>query len=137
MKRQAFLDWSGNLGFKFQSGSSRYLVFALVVCDDYTRLRAEWLEFKRSRGFGLDFEFHYHSLPRKLRTAVFEWLRDESDLMRVAVLAVDKMRLPDDFRRRDEASHLSDFIARTAALMPRAIEGENLLIDGERAQIEL
>ncbi len=135
MKRQAFLDWSGDLGFKFERSSSRHLVFVLIVCDDYTRLREGVRQFRRQRHVSDDFELHYNQSSEKLRRAFFEWLVEHLPLIAVAALTVNKPHLPEDFRRAGETSNLCEFVAQLVSPVSQPLKGAYLLIDGERKHL--
>ncbi len=135
MKRQAFLDWSGDLGFKFERSSSRHLIFVLIVCDDYTRLREGVRQFRRQRHVSDDFELHYNQSSEKLRRAFFEWLVEHLPLIEVSVLTVNKPQLPMNFRRASETANLCTFIAELVTPVSRYLERAQLLVDGEHKHL--
>lgn len=60
---QVFIDESGDTGFKFDKGSSRYFVIVAVVFDDYNeidKLDKIILDFKNKLGFGRDVEIKFN-----------------------------------------------------------------------------
>lgn len=129
--KQLFLDWSGDAGFKFRRGSSRYLTFACVTSatpfeQPLGALRARY-------SLGKAFYFRFTQASEYIKPLFFSAVAAVE--MQGVVLRVDKMRLPPEARRRTGLELLGDLAAETLCLWP-AVPGEDraLLYDGLRAE---
>lgn len=136
MPKYLFLDWSGDVGFKFGRGSSEYLVLALVSSTDYGRVRKTLVSLRRELGLSPLFEFHYRQTPPELKEAFFDVLTGSpfsSD-----ILVVHKPSLPRSFVRMKEAEiyghFASDLILRTGQT---TVEQALLLVDAQRSDMVL
>ncbi len=88
-----FVDESGNLGFIFDAGSSKFFVLVFVQVKDPDILRAFVRQLRAQQSLPANYEFKYRRVGSKrvLRTAFF---RDLAQLEFVAwALVVDKRRL--------------------------------------------
>jgi len=76
----AFVDESGDLGFKFESGSSRYFTIAIVLFE-----QADWAlgcqraieRLRVSLNLAPSYEFHFHSDSHTRRMAPLTAIRDQ------------------------------------------------------------
>lgn len=126
-----YLDWSGDAGFKFRRGSSRYLTFGCVACDTPFDTALGQLRTRYSLGKG--FHFRFNKASEFIKPIFFSTvgLLD----LRGVVVRVDKTRLPPAAHRQRGDDLLCFFAAQTVARMPAtAGEGRALIYDGLRAE---
>jgi hypothetical protein len=89
-----FIDESGDLGFRFDRGSTRYFTIALVIFEtDEAALSCQRaIEACRRRlRLANDFEFHFHSDRHVRRIAFLDTIRDQS--FRLSTFTLDKPKL--------------------------------------------
>ncbi|MBM3149020.1 MAG: DUF3800 domain-containing protein [Chloroflexi bacterium] len=98
--RHLFIDWSGDLGFRFGRGSMTHLVIAVVSIADYGGFQKLIADLRAERGLHKAYEFHHTHIPKTERAAFFDALRGAS--FGAWVLVVDKQRLPESFQRRNQ-----------------------------------
>ena len=136
MPKYLFLDWSGDVGFKFGRGSSEYLVLALVSSTDYGRVRKTLASLRRKLALSPLFEFHYMQTPPELKGAFFDVLTGLA--FSSEILVAHKPSLPLSFRRMREAEIYGHFVS---DLLLRAdqtiIEQALLLVDAQRSDVVL
>ena len=111
--KYAFMDWSGDVGFKFDEGSSEYLVFALVSVTDYPALRQALCDLREARGLPRNYEFHYTHVSRGTRRAFFAAVRQVP--FEAVVLVVPKREIPRSLARRNRYARYEHFVAELAA----------------------
>lgn len=134
--RHLFIDWSGDLGFKFGRGSTTHLVIAVVSIADYGRFRKLIADLRGERGLHKAYEFHYTHIPKTERAAFFNALRGAS--FKAWVLMVDKRMLPQSFKQRNQYDLLGEFIAVLADQLPAtAVENALVVIDAHSTTTEL
>jgi len=134
--RHLFIDWSGDLGFKFGRGSTTHLVIAVVSIADYGGFRKLMADLRAERGLHKAYEFHHAHIPKAERAAFFYALRGAG--FKAWVLAVDKRRLPENFERRNQYDLLGEFIAVLADQLPaEAVENALVVIDAHTTTTEL
>lgn len=71
----AFIDESGDPGFKLEKGSSRYFIVALVMFEDHEEAEAcdhRISLLKRELGYPPDFEFHFAHNSHRVRLAFLQ-----------------------------------------------------------------
>ena len=136
MRRYLFLDWSGDVGFKFGRGSSEYLVPALVFISDYNRIRVNLQNLRRRLGLPLHFEFHYNQTHPRLRAAFFSELATLP--FQAGVLVIHKPSLPFTVTRMREQERLGFFVADlTLRIESDWFEKSLLVVDGQRKDTAL
>ena len=86
-----FIDDSGDPGFKFEKGSSRYFIVLILIFDD--ELEAEKTavaikELRRDLGFPDNVEFKFHKSSKDVRTKFLQAVNPFK--FRVRTLVVDK-----------------------------------------------
>lgn len=134
--RHLFIDWSGDLGFKFGRGSTTHLVIVVVSIADYGGFRKFMADLRTERGLYKAYEFHHAHIPKTERAAFFDALPRAG--FKAWVLVVDKRRLPENFKRRDQYDLLGEFIAVLADQLPaEAVENALVLIDAHTTTTEL
>ena len=87
----AYLDESGDAGFKFRQGSSRYFVVVLLLVDDPIPVQAAIDELRRSLGFAPGEEFRFSRASVDVRRLFLQELRRHP--IAVRALVVDKESL--------------------------------------------
>ena len=136
MPKYLFLDWSGDVGFKFGRGSSEYLVLALVSSTNYGQVRRTLDSLRRELGLASLFEFHYRQTPPEVRDAFFNVLIGLP--FSSEILVVHKPSLPLSFVKMREAEicghFVSDLVLRTDQTV---IEEALLLVDAQRSDVVL
>lgn len=95
-----YLDESGDTGFKFNRGSSRYFVVALLLVDDPLPLHAAVAQLRRDLGLREDFEFKFYHSEDDRRLTFLRMLRRQD--IKVRALVIDKHLMSrEHMRERD------------------------------------
>jgi hypothetical protein len=132
--KHLYLDWSGDAGFKFRRGSSRYLTIARVTGE--TPLDTALGELRARYSLGRAFYFRFTHASEFIKPIFFSavGLLD----LRGVVLRVNKTRLPPAMRQQRGTDLLSLFAAETVVQMPVTAGQDRVLIfDGLRAERSL
>ena len=136
MPKYLFLDWSGDVGFKFGRGSSEYLVPTLVSVDNYGQVREGLRRLRKNLGLPPHFEFHYNQTHPRFRAAFFAEL--SAMPFQAGVLIVHKPSLPFAVTKMREQERLGIFVANLILRVePDLIEKSLLLVDGQRKDTAL
>jgi len=131
-----FLDWSGDVGFKFGRGSSEYLVLALVSSTDYSQVRMTLAFLRTELELSPLFEFHYRQTPPEVREAFFDVLTGLP--FSSEILVVHKPSLPPWFVRMREAEIYGHFVSDLVLRADQTIiEQASLLVDAQRSDMVL
>ncbi len=94
-----YLDETGDTGFKFEKGSSRYFIVTILVTSDPVPLNSEIEAFRREHRFPDNHEFKFYSSPDSVRDRFLRLLLQHECLVRC--LIVDKHRLESTRVRND------------------------------------
>ncbi len=95
-----YLDESGDTGFKFDMGSSRYFVITLLLVEDPIPLQAAVDDLRVTLGFSANNEFKFYKSSDDVRWSFLRMLRRQDFTARV--LVVDKWLMTQPhMRRRD------------------------------------
>lgn len=86
-----YLDESGDTGFKFNQGSSRYFVLTILLTPDPLPLNAAIIELRTSLGFHDRYEFKFYNSRDAIRRDFLRLLTQHDLLIRT--LVVDKHQL--------------------------------------------
>ncbi len=86
-----YLDESGDTGFRFDSGSSRYFVVALLLCPDPIPLNGAIEDLRVELGYDARYEFKFQKSSEAVRTRFLRILVRHELLIRC--LVVDKYLL--------------------------------------------
>jgi Protein of unknown function (DUF3800) len=104
-----YLDESGDAGFRFTKGSSRFLIVTLLLVDDPIPIQAAVDDVRRALGFNPYDEFKFNHSDEAVRLRVLRELRRQR--FSAQALVVDKtLILRSDLRRQDA---LYDELVRT------------------------
>src|SRR5436190_21734398 len=131
MMKTIYLDWSGDPGFKFRSGASRYLAVACVT--DSVPLAGALNYLRERHSLGKTFYFRFTDVSNFIKPVFFSALTS-LDFQGV-VLRVEKARLGPEFRRRRGLELLAYFVAETVCYMPESSpKARTLIFDGLRSE---
>ena len=126
-----FLDESGDPGFKFDKGSSKFFVIALVLFDSPLDAEETALKIKRLRerlGFKAEFEFKFNKLKDSLKHEFFEAVR--TCPFRLRFMVVNKEVLHSSQLTSSKESFYSYFTSELVRHNQASIVEANLKIDG-------
>ena len=124
-----FLDWSGDAGFRFRHGSSRYLSIACVASSAPFDNALDAI--RAARELGKRFYYHFSDASEVIKPVFFQALAETE--IRGAVLRIDKSRLSTDFHRMRGIQLVAHFIAETISGLPETmLEDRSLIFDGSR-----
>ena len=96
-----YLDESGDTGFKFRQGSSRYFVVALLLVDDPIPLLAAIVDLRERLGFAPANEFKFSNSREPVRQAFLRLMVHQECAIRA--LVIDKTLIPHAQARTREA----------------------------------
>jgi len=122
-------DESGDVGFSFGKGASRYFVVAVVATSDPDALRAVLDNLRNEENFPETFEFHFHSLASaKLRKKVFMTLSVAH--FEAWAIVVDKTALSDVFKAMNGLDFYLYFVSELIRQIPiEKKSGATLILD--------
>lgn len=126
-----FLDESGDPGFKFDKGSSKFFVIALVIFDNPLDAEETALKIKRLREklkLSPYFEFKFNKLSNYYRYQFFEAIRGCS--FRLRVMVVNKQILHSSHLTSRKESFYSYFVSELFKHNQGNIAAANIKIDG-------
>lgn len=126
-----FIDDSGDPGFKFDRGSTRHFVIAMVIFeDDLDAERAALCikELRRDLGWSSDVEFKFAKTSRENRRRLYEAIQPCRFIIRA--LTVDKSLLFSRELRENKNSFYAYFIKQTLKHHGGTIRHARVKIDG-------
>lgn len=94
------VDDSGDPGFKFNRGSSRYFCIAAVYFEDERaedKMLKSLIELKKQLRWKANREFKFHKTDLKTKRAFFQWIKDFD--FSVSAMAVDKTEFVGTFAK--------------------------------------
>ncbi len=127
----AFQDESGNLGYDFEKGASRYFVLALLLIDDPEPLRQRIKRLRHERRLpdGYEFKFRRVKGRKDLARIFFQAIAPIHFTIRVAV--VDKAQVSEIFHEMNRQDVYNFVIGQLMLRMPdEAVFNTRLIIDG-------
>lgn len=128
MRAYGFVDWSGDTGFKFSSGSPTFFIITLISSENYADLREQLRKLKEQLGLPISYEFHFVHSSKTIRTAFFTVLAHCD--WEGAGLIVDKRKLPKEFKKMKTPDFCAFFLGHLLARAPLDwIEVKRLLVD--------
>lgn len=98
--RVVYLDESGDTGFKFNHGSTRYFVVTLLLVDDPIAVQAAIEELRGSLGFASSNEFKFSNSSHEVRIAFLEMMRRQN--VSIRALVIDKTLMTQPHMRQRE-----------------------------------
>ena len=121
-----YLDESGDTGFKFRQGSTRFFVITLLIVEDPIPIHAAIDELRRRFGFDHRTEFKFNHSSAQVKRAFFEELRKHD--FAVQALVIDKTTVPRQSMKQQESFY--DFVIRSVLANNReAIQDAMLVLD--------
>lgn len=125
-----FIDDSGDPGFKFDKGSTRFFVISLVIFDD--PLQAEKVavaikDLRRSLKFPDEMEFKFHKSKRMVRERFLRTINPFQ--FRIRNLVIDKTKIKSDKLKYDKNSFYS-YAIKTVLRYSYSIVNARIKIDG-------
>ena len=97
MYTYAYADESGDTGYKFNAGSSRYFVLGILFPEDPEQTIDRILSLRRTLGKSTTYEFHFRQADERVRSSFFEAIQEEPVQFLAAI--IHKPFAPGDFRR--------------------------------------
>jgi len=130
-RQLVYIDDSGDAGFEFAHGSSRFFVIALVIFDD--DIDAEETDviikkYRRRLGWPPDVEFKFHKTRLAIRIGFLNELRKGNYTVRA--ILVDKTMFVDSPIRQSKISFYN-FIIKEVLIRNKDLHDAQLLIDGK------
>lgn len=95
-----YLDETGDTGFKFDKGSSRFFLVTILLTSDPVPLNGEIEAFRLNNRFSIDHEFKFYSSPDSVRERFLRLLLKHECMIRC--LVVDKHLLTKGHMRDKE-----------------------------------
>jgi hypothetical protein len=95
-----YLDESGDTGFRFKQGSTRYFVLTLLLVEDPIPIQSAIERFRQQRGLPPGGEFKFTNSPPAVREAFLKLLVSKRLFVRALVVDKTLMTQP-HMRRRD------------------------------------
>jgi hypothetical protein len=126
MRRYAFGDEAGETGFRFEQGSSRFFVVALVLIDDPQTLREQIEQLKWELGVSARYEFKFNKTSKRFRLAFFSMIRNAE--FQARALVVDKQKLASHWQRLDKLSFYVCFVTELVFMISPVIWRDTYLI---------
>jgi hypothetical protein len=96
-----YLDESGDAGFEFKRGSSRYFVVALMLVDDPRPLREAVSTYRREIGWPKHREFKFAKASHEIRRDFLSAIRFQPLTIRCLVVDKEALLVADPRVRRD------------------------------------
>jgi hypothetical protein len=135
----AYMDESGDAGFKVESGSSPTLVVAAVILDSAQDAEATASAIHRYReilGKGRSFQFHFSNLRRDWRVGFLEAVRDCP--FRVRAIVMPKDHIWEGTQLRKSGEYFYNFTMKMLLTHTFGdIENAKLFVDGEAGRQSL
>lgn len=95
----AYGDETGDLGFAFERGSSRYFAVALILTYQPNRISQEVQHLRLTLGLSRTAEFKFHAMSNHYRSRFLVAIQPLP--ISAYVLVVDKTKLTDDWQKMD------------------------------------
>jgi hypothetical protein len=124
--RYAFGDETGDPGFAFARGSTRFWVIILLLLDDPEPLRQRMDDLHAQLGIPAHVEFKFHKTSDGNRLAFLTALRPYPFVGRA--LVVDKIRLLPEWQSVRDVSFYAALLAELVARIPPGELGETIMV---------
>lgn len=93
----AYADESGDTGYEFDAGSSRYFVLGVLLPEKPEQTVDRILALRRTLGKSVTYEFHFRQADERVRSNFFAAIQDEP--VKFLATIIHKPFAPGDFRR--------------------------------------
>ncbi len=124
--RYAFGDETGDPGFAFERGSTRYWVFTLLLIEDPEPLRQRIEDLHAEVGIPTHVEFKFHKTSDSNRLAFLAAIKAYS--FQGHALVVDKMHLSPEWRSLRDVGFYGAFVAELVRRIPPGELGETVMV---------
>jgi hypothetical protein len=128
MKQYIFIDDSGDPGFKFRQGSSRYFVIACVIFEnnvDVEYTSASLKVYKHELGWHSRREFKFHKTNYEQRIAFLKYIEQFNFKIRAVVVDKEKLNMPDTKHDNFYRHVIREVLSRYAEM-----KNANIYLDG-------
>lgn len=113
----AFGDETGDLGFAFERGSSRYFAITLILTNYPDRISQEVQRFRLTLGLSSKAEFKFHDMSNNFRSQFLTTIQPLP--FRAYVLIADKTKLKGDWQKVDNPTLYALFLAKLVRCIPQ------------------
>ncbi len=124
--RYAFGDETGDSGFRFNRGATRYFAILLLLLDDPEPLRNQIDRLRQQLGFPSHVEFKFHKTSNVNRRAFLTALKPYPFVGRA--LVVDKSRLSTQWRKMRDVEFYASCFTELVGRIPTGELGETILV---------
>jgi len=107
-----YLDETGDTGFKFDKGSSRYFVVTILLTADPLPLNGAIEEFRSMNHFAIDHEFKFYSSPDSVRSLFLRLIPKHECLIRCLVVDKRLITRPQMQKKETFYNHLVKMLLR-------------------------
>lgn len=121
----AFGDETGDLGFAFERGSSRYFAISLVLTNHPDRISQETQRLRLTLGLSRKAEFRFHDVSNNFRSQFLTTIRPLPFM--AYVLITDKTKLKGDWRKIDNPTLYALFLAELVKRIPQKLLERTIL----------
>jgi len=128
----AYADESGDAGYKFDTGSSRYFVMGVIFPEKPEQTIDRILTLRRTLGRSVTYEFHYRQADERVRDSFFVAVQEEPVKFLAAI--IHKPFAPRDFRRLGKLGVYSHALAGIGLRAPFPLNQSKLHLDGSGKQ---
>lgn len=130
-----FGDETGDLGFAFERGSSRYFAIALILTNDPDSISLEIQHLRQRLRLSRSAEFRFHDMSNNFRTQFLKTVRPLP--FNAYVLVVDKTELNKRWQKLDNPSLYALFLTELIKHMPSQYFGKIILSLDQFGSIKL
>ena len=128
----AYADESGDTGYEFAAGSSRYFVLGILFPEKPEQTIDRILTLRRTLGKSVTYEFHYRQADEGVRSSFFVAVQEEPVKFLAAI--IHKPFAPGDFRRLGKLGIYSHALAGIGLRTPFPLNQCKLHLDGSGKQ---
>lgn len=132
MIEHAYADESGDTGYAFDAGSSRYFVMGILFPEKPEQTIDRILALRRILGKPATYEFHFRQADARARSSFFTAIQEEPVKFLAAI--IHKPFAPGDFRRLGKLGVYSHALAGAGLRTPFALNPCKLHLDGSGKQ---
>lgn len=126
------IDDAGDLGFKFDKGSSRYFVIASIIFDDDLDAEEAGLKIKRLRrdlNWDKLHEFKFRKLAAPYKLRFFDAVKNIN--YKAVIAIIDKKTINDTLLKNNPSRLYNKIILETLKASPVKLSKAHIYIDGE------
>lgn len=128
-------DETGQTGFKFKHGSTKFFVVTIILTNEPQMIRDDFYQMRNGLKRPSITEFKFHSTPHRFRTALLKKVGNYPLIIRS--LYVDKPLLPQSFRQLKSWEFYSFFVAQLLDRLPVGELGHTTLVLDEFGPLKI